>query len=94
MVVLRGPGGWGCHSSSPQVHSQWSVVVSIPYSAVKRYRPEPKRRPTSKGLGWLLSFEGKPITVPQKFRPDLALADHAWTPLLRFLNSPLTSAKT
>lgn len=40
-----------------------------------RYRPELTRRPASMGTEWLIGFEGKPISVPRKFRPDLVLVE-------------------
>jgi putative restriction endonuclease len=43
-----------------------------------RFRNELKRREKTAGLGWLLSFEGKPVCLPRKFKPDLVLlAIHA-----------------
>ncbi len=58
-----------------------SGLMYLDQALTVRYRPELKRRPSSKGLDWLLSFEGKPIALPQKFRPDLALVEvHASMP--------------
>jgi putative restriction endonuclease len=38
-----------------------------------RFRTDVKSRPNKNGLEWLLGFEGQPIRVPRKFRPDLDL---------------------
>jgi putative restriction endonuclease len=48
-----------------------------------RFRPEVTRWPSSPGLDWLVSYEGKPIRLPLRFQPDLEfIRVHAETPVL------------
>lgn len=45
-----------------------------------RFRPELKSRADREGLDWLLHFEGRPLRLPNKFRPDTVLIQrHAAT---------------
>jgi putative restriction endonuclease len=40
-----------------------------------RFHTGVTRQLHSRGLGWLLSYEGKPICMPLKFRPDVVLIE-------------------
>ena len=59
-----------------------SGLMFLDQSLTVCYRPTLKCQPRNDGLDWLLSFEGKPISLPRKFRPDLLLVEtHATMPI-------------